>query len=1169
MKSIMTKLPLQGNATVLSLLFHKRTTFLTLIMLLGWLLGGQAQAQFLLLDDMEGHGPCSGRWTYYAGNTTTGKVEFSIPNPAVTGLNTSSHVARFTKDTTSFEWMSASCSLPDSFDLSTNSVFKMKVYSNVIEDVMFKLQPGSNYSKAVFLTYRIKNVNTWEEAVFDFKSVKNRTDFNTIAVQFIDGRKANGILHFDLVQGPDRVNITLADNRISMGQEQGAVIQATVHNNTFDTVLNQANWVAQQLPPGVTIDSLHRVNDTTVNIVLAGNSPVNYSRFTFKLNIAGSELGGSGAAQYTALGNVVFEGNPNYTLIFEDQFNGTGVPDLTKWTVDPRPKGWINGEQQVYTDTSYDNARVRNGSLVITGKKDYPNYNTTEPWSSARLITRNKVDFKYGKVEVRARLPRAKGSWPAIWLMPTTDTYGAWPKSGEIDIMEHVGNNFGTVLSTVHTQNNNWTNGGHLSASKLIPDADTVFHVYALEWSEDSLHFTYDGVKCYTYVNPKTDWKDWPFDQKFHIILNVAIGGGMGGAITEAHWPDSMLVDYVRVYQKGLGTPMLDSIVVSPANRAFVAGRKYQYTAKIFDQNDFPMNLTPVWSITGTGNTITTGGLATIQSEGVITATAIYNGDTLSATANAIIRAANYKSIPARIEAEAFDYSNTTRTEPALDTSGVLNVSFIGSSSFMEYDIQAPWTGSYRLQLRVAVNTASTVKVMMGDTLLTTMKLPASGGWQNWITVTSEPFQLPGGKRTLLIQSATSGWNFNWLKVIRATDVSLSRIDVTPDSTSVFVGGKKPFKAAAYGSDSSRFDIPFTWSVPATGGVMDYKGVFTASYTPGGYLIKAAYKSMCGYAKVKVLAAPQLASIKVVPDSLTVPLGASQQYTAKGFDQYGSAFAFTGAAWSVTGTGNTVTQAGAVTANMTPGAYTVTATKDSISGSATFYTGYGCTFNKRYEAEISTSRSGAPTLEPTTDTSGGQNFTGLAYNHWFGYSALAIPVKGRYNVSFRVLTTAPAKVKLANSGITYGIISLPNTNGQWATITDTMTLPSMSYANVVVHQGSFKFNWFSIDNCAVPPAPDSNSSIITRMATASDEVGKPQTLRAYPNPVQETVTIETGSHHFHTLKLLDMNGRLLRQWTVPAGNTRFTRNLGNLPGGNYMLRLEGKSAPASIQIIKL
>src|SRR6218665_2611522 len=116
--------------------------------------------------------------------------------------------------------------------------------------------------------------------------------------------------------------------------------------------------------------------------------------------------------------------------------------------------------------------------------------------------------------------------------------------------MEHVGNNFGRVLSTVHTENNNWTNNGHLSNTLTMPDVDTVYHVYAMEWTADSLRFTYDSTHCYTYVNPKTDWKDWPFDQRFYLILNVAISGGMGGSITDADWPDSMSVDYVHIYQK-------------------------------------------------------------------------------------------------------------------------------------------------------------------------------------------------------------------------------------------------------------------------------------------------------------------------------------------------------------------------------------------------------------------------------------------------------------------------------------------------------------------------------------------------------------------------------------------------------------------------------------------
>ncbi|BAV06903.1 Beta-glucanase, GH16 family [Filimonas lacunae] len=240
-----------------------------------------------------------------------------------------------------------------------------------------------------------------------------------------------------------------------------------------------------------------------------------------------------------------------YHLVYADEFNGTGKPDTTKWTWEARPKGATNNEEQVYTDNTRDNATLRNGCLIITGKKDYPTKDTAAPWSSARLVSRHKMDFLYGKVEVRAKLPRARGSWPAIWLMPTESLYGRWPRSGEIDIMEHTGNNYGTVLSSVHTENRNWMNGGNLTRDKHLINVDTTFHIYALEWTADSLRFTYDDIHCYTFVNPNTrSPKDWPFDQKFYVILNVAIGGMMGGAITDADWPDSMVVDYVRVYQK-------------------------------------------------------------------------------------------------------------------------------------------------------------------------------------------------------------------------------------------------------------------------------------------------------------------------------------------------------------------------------------------------------------------------------------------------------------------------------------------------------------------------------------------------------------------------------------------------------------------------------------------
>ncbi|WP_315820782.1 carbohydrate-binding protein [Paraflavitalea speifideaquila] len=688
------------------------------------------------------------------------------------------------------------------------------------------------------------------------------------------------------------------------------------------------------------------------------------------------------------------------------------------------------------------------------------------------MISQGKMDFLYGKVEVRAKLARARGSWPAIWLMPTTSAYGGWPRSGEIDIMEHVGNKFGTVLSTVHTQNNNWTNGGHLSASRFLPDADTTWHVYKLEWSPDSLRFIYDSTVCYTYANPHTDWKDWPFDQKFHIILNLAIGGGMGGNITEADWPDSMQVDYVRVYQKGLGTPILDSIAVTPADLLLLPGKTQQYTAKAFDQNGRAMSINPVWNITGAGNTITAGGLATVQAEGIVTATATIDTVTLAGTTNVNVRPTNYKLIPARIEAESFDNSNACCTEPTADTSGNRNISYIGANTWFEYDIQVPSWRLYRVQYRVAVNSATSLKMLIDTTTIHTVQLPASGGWQNWATVNSSPFLLAPGQKTIRIQSNASGWNFNWLQFIPAGDVNLTKIVVTPDSSTVMAGQIKQFKAAAYDQNNNYMNLlagPF-WHVAGAGNSIDSNGLLTAGDSTGFYTVRAIMPQAIGKAVVKIVPVPVLTRITLVPDSATVPPGASHQFKATGYDQFDSLMSLpTTRVWTVGGVGNSVDTAGIFTAGNTPGNYLLAITAGAVTKTAPVKVEYGCTVNGKYEAESSSNYASGPYLQACTDIGGGQNFAGLAVGHYFAYNTLNVPVAGKYTISIRISTTSPAQLKVGHSGLTFGIIDLPNTGGAWQTIKANINLPALTYTGIHVVSGSFKFNWFSIDNCAAPP----------------------------------------------------------------------------------------------------
>ncbi|RYZ25374.1 MAG: carbohydrate-binding protein, partial [Sphingobacteriales bacterium] len=396
-----------------------------------------------------------------------------------------------------------------------------------------------------------------------------------------------------------------------------------------------------------------------------------------------------------------------------------------------------------------------------------------------------------------------------------------------------------------------------------------VYHTYGVEWSPDSLRFTHDGVGFYTYVNPKTDWKDWPFDKPFYVIMNIAIGGGMGGAITDTDWPDSMQVDYVRIYQKGLGTPVLDSIDITPANVSVLPGKTQQFTAKALDQNGHVMNgLTPSWNITGAGNTINSNGLAVIQTSGIVTASATHDTTTVNGSTNITVRPTNYKPIPSRIEAEAFDNSNVTQSENTQDTSGVRNVSYIGNGSWFEYDLDVPDSAAYRIRFRVAANNASSLDVRIDTTVLSTVLLPVTGGWQTWKTVISAPIVFGPGHKTIRITSASSGWNFNWLQFVPASAHQVQSLNVQPDSARILVNESIQLKAIGRDQDSN-FIMPSpapVWSVAGSAQV-NAVGLFTSS-TAGSYWVKATSGSLSDSSVVRVLGAPVLTTIRIKPDTL-------------------------------------------------------------------------------------------------------------------------------------------------------------------------------------------------------------------------------------------------------------------------------------------------------------
>lgn len=233
----------------------------------------------------------------------------------------------------------------------------------------------------------------------------------------------------------------------------------------------------------------------------------------------------------------------NY-VVWEDEFDVDGGPEITKWGYDTGGGGWGNNELQTYT-SNRNNSYIKDGKLYIKALKN------EGKWTSARLVTKGKGDWLYGRIEVKAKLPEGVGTWPAIWMLPTDWEYGGWPGSGEIDIMEHVGYDFGKVHGTIHTEAYNHSIGTQLGDVVDVENVATEFHVYAINWTEDEIIWYVDGDEYYRVENPHKTYKEWPFDKRFHLILNIAIGGTWGGA--QGVNPDldeaTMEIDYVRVYK--------------------------------------------------------------------------------------------------------------------------------------------------------------------------------------------------------------------------------------------------------------------------------------------------------------------------------------------------------------------------------------------------------------------------------------------------------------------------------------------------------------------------------------------------------------------------------------------------------------------------------------------
>lgn len=345
----------------------------------------------------------------------------------------------------------------------------------------------------------------------------------------------------------------------------------TVQNYTGETKTDQKTFnIAQS---DLVVSFTASVNPAAPNTVQLVNTSIgNYTSFTWKFrnrtieNKQQAEAYFPFAGQYTIELAVIKGGetfskfqnisisqdDPDYAskliLKWSDEFEGNTV-NTNNWTFETGASGWGNNELQNYTNGA--NSEVSNGKLTITAQKVNEN-KVAGSYTSSRMITLNKQEFLYGRMEIRAKLPSGKGIWPAIWMLGSNFPTVGWPACGEIDIMEYVGYQPNRVHSTIHTP----SSYGNSVNGKTIPleTCEEEFHNYGMIWTEKYISFYIDEVSnvTYTYSPAIKNASTWPFDKPFFFILNIAVGGTWGGAegIDNSIFPQTMEIDYVRVYQE-------------------------------------------------------------------------------------------------------------------------------------------------------------------------------------------------------------------------------------------------------------------------------------------------------------------------------------------------------------------------------------------------------------------------------------------------------------------------------------------------------------------------------------------------------------------------------------------------------------------------------------------
>ena len=457
-----------------------------------------------------------------------------------------------------------------------------------------------------------------------------------------------------------------------------------------------------------------------------------------------------------------------------EEFDYEGLPNPEKWFYDIGGDGWGNNEEQYYTNADLDNANVSDGTLKITALKE--NFSGSS-YTSARLISKYRGDFTYGRFEVRAKMPTAKGTWSAIWMLPTDWEYGGWPESGEIDIMEHVGYDLGKIHGTIHTEQFNHKANTQIGYSKTLDTAEEEFHTYELVWEPHYIEFFVDGdsygqVGYNALLNRGRDaFEAWPFDKAFHLILNVAVGGSWGvlQGIDEDAFPSTMEVDYVRVYQKDYAG--MDEEAPSPVENVALIGTEstllefmWDYAEDDVKVKEYQIFVNDELHGTSSVNSYRAHDLDPDTQYTIDIVTVDFAGNT-SDKVTYTFTTSSLATIDGRIEAEDYDSQSGVAREDTNDAGGGQHVTFINNDDYMEYELYVTDPGTYKITYRIASDKLGEIKLYGRTRLpLATTEIPNSGSLETWIDVESDTFTLVEGIYTFRILVTEDGMDINYFE---------------------------------------------------------------------------------------------------------------------------------------------------------------------------------------------------------------------------------------------------------------------------------------------------------------------------------------------------------------------------------------------------------------------